>query len=169
MKSEHARSELSLNRKVHSLILHGCNCAALCRATRGQGVIISSGARSAFELRGPYDAMNLGMLMGLSEQQAKVGMWYLHDPCHMLSGPAPCAYMSLRCSSVLSTYAGGRLTTVSGCCAACRAAEGVQGHSHRARRFGWRACGRRSHGDRCGSAAGRKPAKILNMVLYIYA
>lgn len=48
------------------------HAAALCRATRGRGVILSSGARSAFELRGPYDAMNLGALLGLTEQQAKV-------------------------------------------------------------------------------------------------
>lgn len=57
-------------------VLWGCGGlrarAALCRGTRGQGIILSSGARSAFELRGPYDVINLATLMGLSEQQAKV-------------------------------------------------------------------------------------------------
>ena len=48
------------------------NALALTRATRGKGIIISSGARSAFELRGPYDAINMATLFGLSEQDAKV-------------------------------------------------------------------------------------------------
>jgi hypothetical protein len=34
---------------------------------------VSSGAAHAFELRGPYDIINLATLFGLSEQQAKVG------------------------------------------------------------------------------------------------
>lgn len=46
--------------------------AALVRAARGHGIIVSSGARAAFELRGPYDVMNLVTLCGLTEQQAKV-------------------------------------------------------------------------------------------------
>lgn len=46
--------------------------AALCRAARGRGIIVSSGARSAFELRGPYDVMSLVTLCGLTQQQAKV-------------------------------------------------------------------------------------------------
>lgn len=48
------------------------NALALARATRGKGIIISSGARSAFELRGPYDVINMATLFGLSEQDAKV-------------------------------------------------------------------------------------------------
>ena len=48
------------------------NAFALTRATRGKGIIISSGARSAFELRGPYDVINMATLFGLSEQDAKV-------------------------------------------------------------------------------------------------
>ena len=48
------------------------NALALTRATRGKGIIISSGARSAFELRGPYDVINMATLFGLSEQDAKV-------------------------------------------------------------------------------------------------
>ena len=46
-------------------------CAALVRAVRGQGVILSSGARAAFELRGPYDAVNLATLLGLRGDQAQ--------------------------------------------------------------------------------------------------
>lgn len=48
------------------------NAMALTRATRGKGIIISSSARSAFELRGPYDVINMATLFGLSEQDAKV-------------------------------------------------------------------------------------------------
>ena len=48
------------------------NALALTRATRGKGIIISSGARSAFELRGPYDVINMATLFGLSEQDAEV-------------------------------------------------------------------------------------------------
>lgn len=32
---------------------------------------MSSGAESVFELRGPYDVANLGLLFGLSEEQGK--------------------------------------------------------------------------------------------------
>ena len=48
------------------------NALALTRATRCKGIIISSGARSAFELRGPYDVINMAMLFGLSEKDAQV-------------------------------------------------------------------------------------------------
>lgn len=47
------------------------NAAALTRGTRGKGVILSSGARQAFELRGPYDVANLGTLFGLTQINAK--------------------------------------------------------------------------------------------------
>ncbi|KAK9918607.1 hypothetical protein WJX75_005327 [Coccomyxa subellipsoidea] len=47
------------------------NASAVVRAARGHGIIVSSGARAAFELRGPYDVMNLVTLCGLTEQQAK--------------------------------------------------------------------------------------------------
>ena len=50
----------------------GSNAAALARATRGKNIIVSSGARSAFELRSPHDAMNLCTLFGLTMQSAKV-------------------------------------------------------------------------------------------------
>ncbi|BDA47015.1 Ribonuclease P protein subunit p30 [Coccomyxa sp. Obi] len=50
------------------------NASALVRAARGHGIIVSSGARTAFELRGPYDVMNLVTLCGLTEQQAKAAM-----------------------------------------------------------------------------------------------
>ncbi|KAL3147192.1 hypothetical protein ABBQ32_002693 [Trebouxia sp. C0010 RCD-2024] len=50
------------------------NALALARATGGKGIIISSGARSAFELRGPYDVINMATLFGLSEQDAKAAL-----------------------------------------------------------------------------------------------
>lgn len=53
--------------------------AALVRAARGHGIIVSSGARAAFELRGPYDVMNLVTLCGLTEQQAKVHSEYTSE------------------------------------------------------------------------------------------
>ena len=52
---------------------------ALTRAARGKGIIISSGARSAFELRGPYDVINMATLFGLSEQDAKANDSLIKD------------------------------------------------------------------------------------------
>lgn len=46
------------------------NAQALSRETRGRAIILSSGARTALELRGPYDVVNLGTFLGLSEAQA---------------------------------------------------------------------------------------------------
>lgn len=46
------------------------NALALCRETRGRGVVVSSGARSYMELRGPLDVANLATLFGLTPQQA---------------------------------------------------------------------------------------------------
>ena len=53
------------------------NATALARATRGQNIIVSSGARTAFELRSPYDAMNLSALFGLPERHAKASAYML--------------------------------------------------------------------------------------------
>lgn len=50
------------------------NAQALARATRGRGIVLSSGARSAFELRGPPDVANLATLFGLNQRQAKVAL-----------------------------------------------------------------------------------------------
>ena len=47
------------------------NARALCRALRGKGVIISSGARKPLDLRNPHDAMNLAHLFGLKMPEAK--------------------------------------------------------------------------------------------------
>jgi ribonuclease P/MRP protein subunit RPP1 len=47
------------------------NALAVVRAAGGAGVILSSGALRAFELRGPYDVANLGTLFGLSLAAAK--------------------------------------------------------------------------------------------------
>ncbi|KAG7671205.1 hypothetical protein Ndes2526B_g02328 [Nannochloris sp. 'desiccata'] len=50
------------------------NAQSLARETRGRGIIISSGARTAIELRGPYDVVNLATFLGLSEAQAHAGV-----------------------------------------------------------------------------------------------
>ncbi|KAL0035690.1 hypothetical protein WJX79_008885 [Trebouxia sp. C0005] len=50
------------------------NALALTRATRGKGIVVSSSARSAFELRGPYDVINMATLFGLSEQDSKAAL-----------------------------------------------------------------------------------------------
>lgn len=50
------------------------NALAVVRATGGAGVILSSGAQRAFELRGPYDVANLGTLFGLSLAAAKAAV-----------------------------------------------------------------------------------------------
>ena len=47
------------------------NALAVVRATGGAGVIVSSGALRAFELRAPYDVANLSTLFGLSSAAAK--------------------------------------------------------------------------------------------------
>lgn len=44
---------------------------ALIRATRGRGIILSSEARNALRLRGPYDVMNLAQLWGLGQERDK--------------------------------------------------------------------------------------------------
>ncbi|KAL4420717.1 hypothetical protein ABPG75_010373 [Micractinium tetrahymenae] len=46
------------------------NALALARETRGRGLVLSSGARSYMELRGPLDVINLATLLGLTPQQA---------------------------------------------------------------------------------------------------
>ena len=50
------------------------NALAVVRATGGAGVILSSGAQRAFELRGPHDVANLGTLFGLSLAAAKAAV-----------------------------------------------------------------------------------------------
>lgn len=47
------------------------NALALTRATGGAGIIVSSGALRAFELRGPFDVANLSTLYGLAPAAAK--------------------------------------------------------------------------------------------------
>ena len=59
------------------------NALALARATRGKGIIISSGARSALELRGPYDVINMATLFGLSEQDATVTLLRCLNTTHI--------------------------------------------------------------------------------------
>ncbi|KAK2884341.1 ribonuclease P protein subunit p30 isoform X1 [Channa argus] len=47
------------------------NALTLMESCRGKNVIVSSAAEKALELRGPYDATNLGLLFGLSDADAK--------------------------------------------------------------------------------------------------
>uniref|UniRef100_A0A061QLY7 Ribonuclease P/MRP protein subunit RPP1 n=1 Tax=Tetraselmis sp. GSL018 TaxID=582737 RepID=A0A061QLY7_9CHLO len=47
------------------------NAQALIRATHGRNIILSSSTQIPFELRGPYDVINLATQMGLSQKQAK--------------------------------------------------------------------------------------------------
>uniref|UniRef100_UPI003AACCD73 ribonuclease P protein subunit p30-like n=1 Tax=Centroberyx gerrardi TaxID=166262 RepID=UPI003AACCD73 len=47
------------------------NAVSLLESCKGKNVILSSGAEQPLELRGPYDIANLGLLFGLSEQDAK--------------------------------------------------------------------------------------------------
>lgn len=42
--------------------------------TRGRGIILSSGARQAMEVRGPNDVANLATLFGLSLEVAKAAV-----------------------------------------------------------------------------------------------
>lgn len=46
------------------------NATTLLRATKGKHLILSSGARDAFETRSPYDMINFACVLGLSQQQA---------------------------------------------------------------------------------------------------
>lgn len=47
------------------------NAHSLIRVTRGKNIIISSQAIRAMELRGPYDIVNFGTLLGLNQAMAK--------------------------------------------------------------------------------------------------
>ncbi|KAH7056827.1 ribonuclease P/MRP protein subunit RPP1 [Linnemannia elongata] len=47
------------------------NAQSLIRVTRGKNIIISSQAMRAMELRGPYDIVNFGTLLGLNQAVAK--------------------------------------------------------------------------------------------------
>ncbi|KAL7273990.1 RNA-binding RNA processing protein rpp1 [Rhizina undulata] len=47
------------------------NAAALIRATRGRGIIISSEAKKAVGLRAPFDIINLATLWGLSQEKGR--------------------------------------------------------------------------------------------------
>mmetsp|Transcript_6405 Transcript_6405/g.10480 ORF Transcript_6405/g.10480 Transcript_6405/m.10480 type:complete len:288 (+) Transcript_6405:40-903(+) len=47
------------------------NALNLMRLARGRRILLSSGAAEAMELRGPYDIINLGNLIGLPHEKAK--------------------------------------------------------------------------------------------------
>lgn len=46
------------------------NAATLVHATKGRNLIMTSGARDLFEQRAPYDVINIGQVLGLSQDQA---------------------------------------------------------------------------------------------------
>ncbi|GLC48704.1 hypothetical protein PLESTB_000127600 [Pleodorina starrii] len=48
-----------------------CNAQALVRATRGKNILISSSARSAFEVRSPLEVLHMATLFGLTHKQAQ--------------------------------------------------------------------------------------------------
>jgi ribonuclease P/MRP protein subunit RPP1 len=50
------------------------NAGSLIRATRGRGIILSSEARNALGVRGPYDVMNLAQVWGLGQERGKEGL-----------------------------------------------------------------------------------------------
>ncbi|KAI9141205.1 RNase P subunit p30, partial [Paraphysoderma sedebokerense] len=47
------------------------NAANLIRVTKGKNIILSSDAMKAMDVRGPFDVINLGVLFGLNQAQAK--------------------------------------------------------------------------------------------------
>lgn len=50
------------------------NAVLLVRLTGGKGIVLSSGARSALDLRSPQDAANLATLLGMSLGAAREAM-----------------------------------------------------------------------------------------------
>ncbi|CAC5414100.1 RPP1 [Mytilus coruscus] len=50
------------------------NAQTLIRVCKGKNVIISSGCQKAMDLRGPHDVANLGLLFGMSQEQAKAAI-----------------------------------------------------------------------------------------------
>ncbi|EFJ41842.1 hypothetical protein VOLCADRAFT_67773, partial [Volvox carteri f. nagariensis] len=49
-----------------------CNAQALVRVTRGKHILLSSSARSAFEVRSPLELVHMATLFGLTSKQAQV-------------------------------------------------------------------------------------------------
>eukprot|EP00741_Cyanophora_paradoxa_P023535 tig00021589_g22737.t1 len=47
------------------------NAIALFRATRGKNLVLSSGATLPIDIRGPYDLINLGTVMGMNHEKSK--------------------------------------------------------------------------------------------------
>ncbi len=82
------------------------NAAALARATRGKNIIISSGARTAFELRSPYDAINLSTLFGLPTGQAKVIFAFLQILPSFASCEADCVAQITKMTSAFDLTIG---------------------------------------------------------------
>lgn len=74
---------IALQRGIHFELVYGpllrdsatrrqlfANSQALVRELRGRGIILSSSVPSVFDLRAPYDVVNLATFMGLNEHQA---------------------------------------------------------------------------------------------------
>ena len=59
------------------------NAMSLLRACKRSNVFMSSAASRAFDLRGPYDVMNLGCLFGLHPSAARAVLG--HNPAAVLS------------------------------------------------------------------------------------
>ena len=49
------------------------NAMGLWRGTRGRGLLVSSEARRAAELRGPYDVVNLATFWGVEKLESEIG------------------------------------------------------------------------------------------------
>jgi ribonuclease P/MRP protein subunit RPP1 len=62
----YAAAVTSVNARRHTI----ANAAAIIRACRSRGIIISSEAKSGLYLRGPHDAVNLAVLWGLDHMRA---------------------------------------------------------------------------------------------------
>ncbi|KAL2395100.1 hypothetical protein ABEF95_001150 [Exophiala dermatitidis] len=59
----------SVNSDARRNLISGA--AALIRATRGRGIILSSEAKNALGVRGPYDVINLAQVWGLGQERGK--------------------------------------------------------------------------------------------------
>jgi RNase P/RNase MRP subunit p30 len=65
------------------------NIAAVVTATRGRGLVWSSGADRAEWLRGPHDVMNLAVVLGLKEVSCEVACVAIFDYCYPASYTPP--------------------------------------------------------------------------------
>merc|ERR1712050_523272 len=57
------------------------NAAILIRATCGRGIVLTSGALKAFDLRCPGEITNMGVMLGLTPVKARAAQSYLPHNC----------------------------------------------------------------------------------------